>query len=282
MRSPRAQQRPQVERWLLARLDGVVRAGRGAWGIYGGPAGVRAIMDFVVDGLSNWFVRVNRPRFWAPDRTAGEAALATLHEALRDASRLLAPAAPFLADWLHRAVAGTAVHLERFPSERGLREPELVGAMDAIRLLASLARAALDARSMRVRQPIARMKVAVPAAVTGPALADLLDILVAEVNAKAVEVVESDHGLVTLRGKANFRSLGKRYGAETPRAAEAVSQLTAQDLLQLERGEVVRAGSLGGRRGDGRVTREVASDWLVQAGGPYVGALDPGLSAELI
>src|SRR5260370_36219542 len=96
---------------------------------------------------------------------------------------------------------------------------------------------------MGVRQPLARMKVAVPAAVRGPALADLLDILVAEVNAKAVEVVESDHGLVALRGKANFRSLGKRYGAETPRATAAVSQLTAQDLLQFELGEVGRAGT---------------------------------------
>jgi len=281
-RTPPPEQRPPVDRWLLARLDDVIRTVREAWSNYDVTAGVRAIMDFVVDDLSNWYVRVNRPRFWAPDRTADEAALATLHEALRDASRLLAPAAPFLADWLHRAVAGTTVHLERFPSERGLREPELVGAMEAIRLLASLARAARDARSMRVRQPIARMKVAVPAAVTGPALADLLDILVAEVNAKAVEVVESDHGLVTLRGKANFRSLGKRYGAGTPRAAEAVSQLTAQDLLQLERGEVVRAGTWEFRPEDVRVTREVASDWLVQAEGPYVVALDPVLTADLI
>ena len=113
-------------------------------------------------------------------------------------------------------------------------------------------------------------------------MADLLDILVAEVNAKAVEVVESDHGLVTLKGKANFRSLGKRYGAETPRAAEAVSQLTAEELLQLERGEPVRMGTWEFQPEDVRVTREVASDWLVQAEGPYVVALDPVLTEDLI
>ena len=280
--TPPLEQRPPVDRWLLARLDDVIRSVRDAWSGYDVTAGVRAIMGFVVDDLSNWYVRVNRPRFWAPDRAADEAALATLCEALRTSSRLLAPAAPFLADWLHRAVAGTTVHLERFPTDQGVREPELVGAMDAIRLLASLARAARDARSLRVRQPIARMKVAVPAAVTGPALADLLDILVAEVNAKAVEVVESDHGLVTLKGKANFRSLGKRYGAETPRAAEAVSQLTAEELLQLERGEPVRTGTWEFQPEDVRVTREVASDWLVQAEGPYVVALDPVLTEDLI
>jgi len=280
--TPPLGERPPVDRWLLARLDEVIRSVRDAWSSYDATAGVRAIMNFVVDDLSNWYVRVNRPRFWAPDRTADEAALATLHEALRVSLRLLAPAAPFLADWLHRAVAGTTVHLERFPADQGVRDPELVSAMDTIRLLASLARAARDARSLRVRQPIARMKVAVPAAVTGPALADLLDILIAEVNAKAVEVVECDHGLVTLRGKANFRTLGKRYGAETPRAAEAVSQLTAEQLLQLEHGEPVRAGAWEFQPADVQVTREVASDWLVQAEGPYVVALDPVLTDDLI
>jgi isoleucyl-tRNA synthetase len=280
--APPVAQRPLVDRWVLARLDDVVREVRRAWSGYDVTAGVRAIMGFVVDDLSNWYVRVNRPRFWAPDRAADTAALATLYEALVTTSRLLAPAAPFLADWLHRALVGSSVHLARFPVDQGLREPGLVAAMDAIRLLASLARAAREARDLRVRQPVARLKVAVPAAVTGPALADLLDILVAEVNAKAVEVVESDHGLVTLRGKANFRSLGKRYGKTTPQAAAAVSQLTAEQLLQLERGDAVAAGEWEFRPEDVTVTREVASDWIVQAQGPYVVALDPTLTDDLI
>src|SRR5205807_2720753 len=79
--SPPVAQRPPVDRWLLARLDEVVRAVRDAWGGYDVTTGVRAIMDFVVDDLSNWYVRVNRPRFWAPDRSADHAALATLYEA---------------------------------------------------------------------------------------------------------------------------------------------------------------------------------------------------------
>jgi isoleucyl-tRNA synthetase len=280
--TPAPQQRPPVDRWLLARLDDVIRRVREAWSGYDVTAGVRAIMDFVVLDLSNWYVRVNRPRFWAPDRTADEAALATLYEGLLTTSRLLAPAAPFLADWLHRALAGTSVHLERFPTDRGIREPELVAAMDAVRLLASLARAAREARNLRVRQPVAKIKVAVPAAATGPALADLLDILLVEVNAKAVEVVASDQGFVSLKGKPNFRTLGKRYGKDTPRAAESVSQLTASQLGQLERGETVRAGEWEFRPEDVTVTREVASDWLVQADGPYVVALDPTLTDDLM
>src|SRR5437016_10760439 len=276
-------ERPLADRWLLARLDEVVAAVREAWNGYDVTAGVRASIDFIVDDLSNWYVRTNRARFWAPDRAADEAALATLYEALVTTARLLAPAAPFIADWLHRALAGTSVHLASFPADRGRRDPALLAAMAAVRRLATLARAARESRKMRVRQPVAKLQVAVPAAVKGPLFADLLDgILAAEVNAKHVEVVASDHELVTLKGKANFRTLGKRCGKETPQAAAAVSQLTAEQLLSLERGELVWAGQWEFRPEDVTVTREVTTDWVVQSDGPYGVALDPRLTEDLV
>jgi isoleucyl-tRNA synthetase len=236
----------------------------------------------VGEELSRWYVRRNRPRFWAPDRATDPVALETLHEALVTAARLLAPAAPFIADWVHRALTGTSVHLAPFPVDKGRRAPELLQAMATVRRLASLARAAREARNLRVRQPLARMQMAVPPAAQGPALSDLLDILAAEVNVKAVQVVESDHDLVQLGAKANFRTLGKRYGRETPRAAAAVSQLTADQLRALERGAPVRLGEWEFQPDDVTVTREVASDWLVQADGPYVVALDPTLTEDLV
>src|SRR3989440_10912653 len=280
--APPAAERSLADRWVLARLDEVVALVRDAWNGYDVTAGTRAIMDFVVDDLSNWYVRTNRPRFWAPDRAADEAALRTLYDVLLTTARLLAPAAPFLADWLHRALAGTSVHLASFPSDQGRREPDLLGAMGAIRKLASLARAARETRGLAVRQPVAKLQVAVPAAVKGRAFADLLDILAAEVNTKGVEVAGSDHELVRLKGKADFRSLGKRYGKDTPRAAAVVSQLTAEQLTALEHGDPVRMGEFALHPGDVVVTREVGSDWAVQADGPYVVAVDPRLSEDLI
>ncbi len=277
-----ATQRPSADRWLLARLDEVVTTVRRAWSAYDVTAGVRAIVEFVGEDLSRWYVRRNRPRFWAPDRATDPVALETLHEALVTAARLLAPAAPFIADWVHRALAGTSVHLAPFPVDRGRRAPELLEAMTTVRRLASLARAAREARNLRVRQPLAGMQVAVPPAARGPALSDLLDILASEVNVKAVQVVASDHDLVRLAGKANFRSLGKRYGKDTPRAAAAAAGLGAPELLALERGETVRAGEWSFEPADVTVTREVTSDWLVQADGPYVVALDPRLTEDLI
>jgi isoleucyl-tRNA synthetase len=275
-------QRPSADRWLLARLDEVVTTVRQSWSAYDVTAGVRAIMDFVGEDLSRWYVRRNRPRFWAPDRATDPVALETLHEALVTAVRLLAPAAPFIADSLHRSLTGVSVHLAPFPVDRGHQAPELLTAMNTVRRLASLARAARETHNLRVRQPLARMQLAVPAGVQGPALSDLLDILAAEVNVKSVQVVASDHDLVRLRGKANFRTLGKRYAKDTPKAAAAVTDLGAEELQALERGETVRAGGWELRPEDVTVTREVASDWLVQADGPYVVALDPALTEDLI
>jgi len=275
-------QRPAADRWLIARLDEVVESVRHAWSAYDATAGVRAIMDFVGEDLSRWYIRRNRPRFWAPDRATDPVALETLHEALVAAVRMLAPAAPFFSDWIHRALTGASVHLAPFPADRGHREPELLAAMTTIRRLASLARAARESRNLRVRQPLARMQVAVPAAAQGPALSDLLDILAAEVNVKAVQVVASDHDLVRLRGKANFRTLGKRYGKDTPRAAAAVSELSGAELQTLEQGGTVRHGEFEYQPVDVTVTREVASEWLVQADGPYVVAMDPALSDDLV
>src|SRR5207253_2645943 len=186
----------------------------------------------------------------------------------------------FLSDWIHRALVGASVHLAPFPTDLGRRAPELLQAMAAVRKLASLARAARETKQLPVRQPVAKVQVVVPAAVRGPALRDLLDILAAEVNAKDVEVAWSDHDLVRLKGKPEYRSLGKRYGKDTPRAAAAVSQLTAAELQALERGDPVRSGDFEFRPEDVLVTREVVSDWAVQADGPYVAAVDPRLTDE--
>jgi isoleucyl-tRNA synthetase len=282
--SPAAGTRPLVDRWLLSRLDATVAAVWAAWSGYDPTAGVRALMGFV-DDLSNWYVRVNRARFWAPDSVADPAALATLHEALVGVSRMLAPAAPFLSDWLHRALTGTSVHLARFPVPAARRDEGLDAAMDAVRRLASLAHSARQQRKLGVRQPLARMQVAVPAAAHGRSLEALLELLRLEVNVKAVDVVASDAELVTLRAKPNFRSLGKRYGKRTPAVAARAASLSPDQLRGLEVGTSATL-ELDGEQvtylpEDVLVEREVASEWLIASDGPYVAALDPTLSDAL-
>jgi isoleucyl-tRNA synthetase len=271
--------RPVVDRWLLGRLAATVDAVTQSWLTYDVTSGMRTLMDFVVDDLSNWYVRVNRDRFWAPDRTADPRALATLYEALVTTSRLLAPAAPFVSDWLHRALVGLSVHLASFPASDGGRDQGLETAMAAIRQLVSLGRAGRESANLKVRQPLARMEVAVPAGALGEYEAELLELLREQVNVKSVGVVASDAELVRLKGKANYRALGKRFGKKTPEVAKAVERLLPEQLRRLEQGEEVILEVNGARihylPGDLVVEREVVSDWLVESSGQCVAALDP-------
>jgi isoleucyl-tRNA synthetase len=154
-----------------------------------------------------------------------------------------------------------------------------------VRRLASLARAAREEARLKVRQPLGRMQVAVPAAARGPAFDELLASLAAEVNVREVEVVASDTALVRLRARANFRSLGRRFGKRTPEIAAACAALSADDLRALEGGRSVEL-AVGDSTvelvpEDVSVEREVTSDWIVQSDGPFVVALDPALDDAL-
>jgi len=286
--APARPARPDSDRWVLGRLDATVQAVTTAWSRYEPTAGVRALMDFVVDDLSNWYVRISRDRFWAPEGQADSAAVATLRECLIVVSRMLAPAAPFASDWLHRSLTEVSVHLAgwpEIPAAPRREEAELAVAMDAIRRLASLARAARETGKLKVRQPLGRMQVAVPVAARGPAFERLLPILRSEVNVKRIDIAESDTDLVRLRGKANFRSLGKRYGKETPVVAKAVEQLATEQLRALESGAQATLRVNGTEvvyfAEDVVVEREVATSWLVASDGPFVAALDPTIDAAL-
>ncbi len=283
--APPPSARPLLDRWVLARLDSTIEAVRSAWDQYDATTGVRALMDFVVNDVSRWYVRLSRSRFWAPDSAAEPAAVATLHEVLATVARLLAPAAPFASDWMHRALAGESVHLARFPATGGRRDDGLEAAMDAVRRIASLAHAARQQQRLAVRQPLSRLQVAIPASVRGAVSDGLLELLRLEVNVKTVEVVESDTDLVRLRAKPNFRSLGKRYGKRTPAVAAAALDLGTDALRGLEQGRNATLDldgeSVTFMPEDIVVEREVASDWLVGSDGPYVAALDPHLSPEL-
>ncbi len=273
-----------LDRWLRSRLEATVAATVTAWEDYDPTNGVRPILAFMEE-LSNWYVRLSRSRFWAPDKAAEPSAVRTLHDALLTVSRLLAPAAPFASDWIHRALTGQSVHLAEFPVPGSPRDVELEEAMTSVRRLASLARAAREEKSIKVRQPLARMRVALPRASDGPRFRAMLALLAQEVNVREVEVVTSDADLVRLRGRPNFRALGKRYGKRTPEAAAAAAGLTADQLRTLEAGTPVRlnGGADSWEYGpeDVTVEREVTTDWLVQSAGTFVVALDPVVSDEL-
>lgn len=235
---PAVAERPALDRWILSRLRRVeLEVDQHLTG-YDATLAARRVMQFMDEDVSKWYVRQSRARFYEVDTADNRAAFATLHEVLVVTCRLLAPFAPFMTDTMHRALTGGSVHLAPYTRDVAAPVDEgLEAAMEAIRTLAGLAHAARDVADVKVRQPLPALQCVVPG---DPApVAALAALLASELNVKQVEFVGSTDSLVSLEAKANFRSLGKKFGKQTPRVAEAVALIASDGLRQLAAGQSV-------------------------------------------
>ncbi len=277
--------RPSMDRWMLSRLAQVEQEVDGALERYDATAAARALIRFVDDDVANWYVRLSRGRFYEVDGDDNRAAFATLHEVLTVTCRLLAPLAPFLSDWMHRELTGDSVHLAPYVRAGATsRDVALERAMEAVRTLATLGRAAREAAGIKVRQPLSRM-VCVAPGVDGAQLAPLVPLLASELNVKVVEFAGSGDALVTLEAKPNFRALGKKFGKQTPLAAQAVQAFTNEDLRRFEHGEPL-AINAGGESHvldaeDVTIVRRASGDLVVEEAEGFFAALDPVVTPEL-
>ncbi|HET7275659.1 MAG TPA: isoleucine--tRNA ligase [Longimicrobiaceae bacterium] len=282
---PKSAERPIMDRWLLSRLTAVADRATSDLEGYDLTHAVRTIGEFVVDDLSNWYVRRSRDRFWgSADRSDGRAAFATLYEALVEVSRLIAPVVPFVSDWLHRALQdGASVHLARYPHELHERDKALENGMEAVRKLATLGRAAREEVGIRVRQPLGIVYAVVPEGSTvGP---ELLEILRDELNVRGVEFMDKAEALVTFSARPNFRALGSRFGKQTPAAADAIRELSSETLSAYREGAELSI-TVGGTAfvvepGELDVVQSARGDYIVQAEGGFTIALDPTLTPDL-
>jgi len=292
---PSPEDRPLVDRWILSRLATVEREADELLSRYEATNAAKGVMTFFDEDVSKWYVRQSRHRFYDVDAEDNRAAFATLHEVLTVTCRLLAPFAPFVTDWMHRELTGGSVHLAPF-----IRPPaatidvDLERAMSHIRTLATLARAAREEAGVKVRQPLARMVCVVPlpaVALRGPAsgaeaaLEELSPLLGAELNIKKIEFISSADDLVTLKARPNFRSLGKKFGKNTPLAAEAVQALTGEALREFEAGKplYVAVGNDSHELSaeDLTVVRRASGEMVVKEESGYFAALDPVVTREL-
>ena len=277
--------RPLADRWVLSRLATVEGEADGLMARYEATLAVKLVLDFVVDDVSNWYVRLNRARFYDVHTPDSRAAFATLHEVLTVSCRLLAPFAPFLTDWMHRELAGDSVHVAPYVRPAaGPADLTLERAMVQLRTLATLGRAAREEANLNVRQPLSRMVCVIPDERSAE-LTALEPLLRAELNVKQLEWASSGDALVRLEAKANFRALGKRFGKQTPLAAQAVNALSAEALVRFEQGEPV-AISVGGESHtltveDVEIVRRASGDLVVKESAGFVAALDPAVTPAL-
>jgi len=293
---PAVEHRPPLDRWVLGRLAEVEREADALLGALDPTAAARRVVEFFDADVSKWYLRLTRARFYDVATDDQRAAFATLREVLLVTARLLAPFTPFVADWLHRALtggldAGESVHLADYVRPAAATASDdahaLGAAMEAVRRLVNLGRAAREDVGINVRQPLATLVAVAPlheARVTG-ALHALAPVLAAELNVKSVQWATSGDALVTLEAKANFRALGKRFGKSTPLAAQAVNALGSDALRAFERAEPISIAVDGVDHalelGDLTILRRAAGAYAVQEEGGYVAALDATITPEL-
>jgi isoleucyl-tRNA synthetase len=283
---PAPEDRPLLDRWMLSRLTAIETEVDDFLERYDATSAARALVTFVDDEVANWYVRRSRDRFYDVEGADNRAAFATLHEVLMVTCRLLAPIAPFLPDWLHRELTGgESVHLAPFVrAVRMPRDPALEGAMDGVRELARLGRAAREEAKIKVRQPLLRA-VCVAPAIDQALLRRLVPLLEAELNVKQVDFAQSGDALVTLRAKPNFRALGKKWGKKTPLAAAAIAAFTPDELRRFEAGEPL-AVTVDGETHllapeDLEIHKSASGDMLVQEKAGFVTAIDPSVTEDL-
>jgi isoleucyl-tRNA synthetase len=283
--------RPPLDRWVLGRLAALERSVDRSLHEYQATDAARAIIEFVDDDLANWYVRLSRSRFYEVDGDENRAAFATLHEVLVSVCRLLAPIAPFITDWIHRQLVGSSVHLAPFVGTEGrderarfVADAGLQTGMAAIRTLARLGRAAREEAGIKVRQPLNRL-VCVAPNVDDHLLVPLVPLLETELNVKRVDFASSADALVTLEAKPNFRSLGKKFGKNTPLAAEAIKAFTNEQLRQFVAGQPLLVTVDGETHSldqeDITIVRRASGALVVEEDGGFFAAIDPTVTPEL-
>jgi isoleucyl-tRNA synthetase len=282
-----------LDRWALAELAGTVAEVTERLEAYDPATAGRRLSDFVED-LSNWYVRLSRRRFWRGAGEDAEAAFRTLWTCLKTLSLLLAPYAPFVAEALWQGLvvavdpdAPDSVHLADWPEPDGAAaDEELRATMAEARRLVVLGRQARTDARIKVRQPLARALVTVPAA-RRQAVAGLLDLVAAELNVKEVRFADGEAGLVAYRLNPSFRAIGPRFGRDAPAVAAAVRAADAARLApRLVAGERVEVEVPGCGRVDlgpdeVAVVEEPVTGWRVARDGGSSVALDLEVTPEL-
>ena len=284
-------ERPEIDRWILSLLNTLVSEVTTHYESYEPTRAGRAISDFVQENLSNWYVRLNRKRFWGGTMDADKlAAYQTLYECLTTVSRLMAPIAPFYADRLYRDLTGAdSVHLASFPEVDNSREDKrLEGCMQLAQQTTSMILALRKKANKKVRQPLQKAVVPVPDATAKEELLYVADLVKTEVNVKELQVVLSDESEIRLvkRAKANFKTLGKRYGKQMKEIAAAIATLPQDQIAALERDGQLTLPLPGGEvvleLADVEIATEDMPGWLVANEGALTVALDIEMTDALL
>lgn len=285
--------RPEIDKWILSRLNTVIAEFKSLMNDYELTKAHRLIQEFSINELSNWYIRRNRRRFWKGENDDEKiAAYQTLREVLLGVVSMMAPNAPFLAEFLYQKLRSKndaeSVHLAMLPeSNESLINKDLERKMALAQQIVFLARSLREKAKIRVRQPLQKILIPVINPQERRDIQSVEDIIKEEINIKEIDFVNEDTSSIVRRSaKPNFKSLGKKYGKSTNIVANLLREFTNEDILRLER-EKTRTLVSGEMSfeiefEDIEIVSEDIEGWLVATEKSVTVALDTHISEELM
>jgi isoleucyl-tRNA synthetase len=235
--------RPEIDRWVISLLNSLIKDVNADYADYEPTNAARKIQEFVLDNLSNWYVRLCRRRFWKSDDPQDKlAAYQTLYTCLEAVSKLIAPIAPFFGDWLYKNLNEAtkqekhiSVHLASFPriSHQSI-DKDLEVRMSYAQRISSLVLRLRKKEDLRVRQPLQKIMLPILDESFRTQVEGVKDLILAEVNVKEIEYLGADSNVISKKIKPNFKTLGRRLGKHMKAASQAIGAFTAADIAALE------------------------------------------------
>ena len=278
------EKRPEFDRWILSCLNSLVKGVEEEMNGFDPTRAGRLIDKFVDEDLSNWYVRLNKKRFWGKEMDEDKlAAYQTLYECLMTVSKLLAPFAPFFADRIYCDMGGEmdSVHLEKFPvANMSLVNADLEQRMEIAQRITTVVLSLRKKEGIAVKQPLQTLMIPPVDEAQGVAIESVKQIFLQEVNVKDVKFVEGQ-GILVKKVKCNFRTMGKKFGKDMKAVAAAVTDMTQEQIAELETNGKVQLGSYEILAEDVEVISEDIPGWLVGNDGNLTIALDITLTDEL-
>lgn len=277
-------ERPEIDRWIISVLNSLVKEVTDDIEDYELTKAARAISDFVVNNLSNWYVRLNRSRFWDGDLAANQ----TLYQSLKTVALLMAPIAPFYADMLYRDLTGsdTSVHLAAYPkADEAAIDSKLEKRMAIAQQITSMVLSLRRKKNLKVKQPLTAIMIPVLDEAQKQDIEAVADLIMSEVNVKGINYVGGDAGILVKRIKPDFKKLGPKFGKNMKAAAQALTSLEQSQIAQFEKDGKITL-TLNGEEAvvelaDVEVISEDIPGWLVANDGNITVALDITITDDL-
>ncbi len=277
-------ERPEFDRWILSCLNSLVQGVQQEMDGYDPTRAGRLIDAFVDEDLSNWYVRLNKKRFWGKEMDNDKlAAYQTLYECLMTVAKLLAPFAPFFADQLYKDLGGAldSVHLDKFPEfNAALVNKDLEERMSIAQRITTIVLSLRKKEGIAVKQPLQTLMIPPVDQAQREAIETVKQIFLQEVNVKEVKFVEGA-GILVKKVKCNFRTMGKKFGKDMKAVAAAVAEMTQEQIAELEANGKLQLGSYEILAEDVEIISEDIPGWLVGNDGNLTVALDITLTDEL-